>query len=136
MKESEIINKVVNVLSEVEKSKAIAVTDFTEDREENMIVVGIERTTNVNPFLPDFEYDLNIVIDTFIDGDGDGKLFRDTVEKVRMTLDKYVQMGEYSPSELFEEIPVVGMWFVDAEYAINDKSNRCSLSYKVVASFE
>lgn len=48
MKEHEIIQKVLNALSSIEDATAIESTDFTEERDANMIVVGIDNTTQVN----------------------------------------------------------------------------------------
>jgi hypothetical protein len=37
-----------------------------------MVVVGITNVTNVNPTLPDYDFTVNILVDSFIKGDEDG----------------------------------------------------------------
>ena len=45
----------------------IPMRDYTDQRTQNMIVVGISSTTNVNPTLPDYEYTVDILVDCFLD---------------------------------------------------------------------
>ena len=89
---------------------------------------------HANPFLPDYEYDLSIVVDTFIDVDRTGEVFEKTVEEVQRILGEYA-LKEKELDGLFGSIPVVGFWEEDTERMIDDKSYRATLSYKVVASF-
>lgn len=63
----EISLKVLNKIKTVsDKVKMIYAADFTEDRQPYMVVVGITDKTQVYPTLPDYEYKISIVIDTFI----------------------------------------------------------------------
>ena len=80
MKEKEVVEKLVNILSEIEDATTIASTDFTEERENNMIVVGVENTTQVNVGLPDYEYRVSIVIDCFIEGDENAETFEEMID--------------------------------------------------------
>ena len=134
MKEKEIIGKIVNALSEIEEATAIAADNFTEERDANMIVVGIEKTTQVNVGLPDYEYRLSIVIDCFIEDDKDAEVFNGIEKNVRRIVDAYVNR-EKPLDSLFEEIPVVGFFFDDEDRMIDDKSNRAVLYCKIIASF-
>ena len=134
MKERELIQKFVNILSEIDGSTAISATDFTEEREANMIVVGIESTEQVNPLLPDYAYTVSIVVDCFIDSDEDGEIFRGIHKEVRRILDEYVNK-EKPLESMFEEIPVVGMFPDTENETIDDKSNRVTMTYRVIASF-
>lgn len=134
MKEKEIIGKIVNALSEIEEATTIAADDFTEERNANMIVVGIESTTQVNVALPDYQYRVSIVIDCFIDGDADGEVFNDIHRNVRRIIDEYEHKDKPLDS-LFEEIPVVGFFFESEDRTLDDKSNRAVLYCNVIASF-
>lgn len=134
MKEKEIVEKLVNAFAEIEDAKAIASTDFSEERENNMIVVGVETTTQVNVGLPDFEYRVSIVVDCFIEGDADGENFNNIHKNVRRVIDEYEHKDKPLDS-LFEEIPVVGFFFENEEEMIDDKSNRVVLYCNVIASF-
>jgi len=134
MKEKEIVEKLVNAFAEIEDAKAIASTDFSEERENNMIVVGVETTTQVNVGLPDFEYRVSIVVDCFIEGDDDGETFNNIHKNVRRVIDEYEHKDKPLDS-LFEEIPVVGFFFENEEEMIDDKSNRVVLYCNVIASF-
>lgn len=134
MKEHEIIQKVLNALSNIEDATAIESTDFTEERDANMIVVGIDNVTQVNVGLPDYNYRLQIVVDTFIEGDNDGSLFIDTYKEVQRIMNQYV-LNDLALSDLFEEIPVVGLFFENCDFSIDDKSNRAVFEYTVITSF-
>jgi|GEM_PF-3645577 len=68
MNENEIVNCLINALS-VENTHIIKTDDFTVEREANMIIVGIESTTQVYPTLPDYEHNLSVVIDCWISED-------------------------------------------------------------------
>ena len=73
-KEKDLINQVVKKLDENTSDivKVISTDDYTEEREDYMIAVGITNTQQAshgNPFLPDYEYTLNILIDCFISND-------------------------------------------------------------------
>lgn len=134
MKEKEVVEKLVNILSEIEDATTIASTDFTEERENNMIVVGVENTTQVNVGLPDYEYRVSIVIDCFIEGDENAETFNSIHKNVRRIIDEY-EHKEKPLDSLFEEIPVVGFFFENEEEMIDDKSNRVVLYCNVIASF-
>lgn len=134
MKEKEVVEKLVNILSEIEDATTIASTDFTEERENNMIVVGVENTTQVNVGLPDYEYRVSIVIDCFIEGDENAETFNNIHKNVRRIIDEY-EHKEKPLDSLFEEIPVVGFFFENEEEMIDDKSNRVVLYCNVIASF-
>lgn len=132
----EIVDRIIDAL-QIDDATTIAANDFTEERAANMIVVGIESKKpfhDENPFVPDYEYELSIVIDTFIDEDEQGELFEKTLEAVMRILDQYA-LKEKPLEELFGSIPVVGFWLEDCTRSISDKSNRAALSYKIVASF-
>lgn len=134
MKEHEIIQKVLNVLSDIEDATAIESTDFTEERDSNMIVVGIDSTTQVNVGLPDYSYRLQIVVDTFIEGDNDGETFTETYKEVQRIMNQFV-LKDRALGDLFEDIPVVGLFFENCDFSIDEKSNRAVFEYNVIASF-
>ena len=137
MREEEIVKDVVDFLSSVDDATAVAATDFTEERDSNMIVVGITNTEQVNDGLPDYKYTLEILVDTFIESDIDGELFHKTRAAVRRMLDEYVmQLNKADFSQIFGEIPVVGLFFDGMTAAVLEKSNRTSMTYTVVASFQ
>ena len=58
MKEKEIISSLKNIFSSIENATTIASYEFQEERTENMIVIGITNTTQVNVGLPDYKYEL------------------------------------------------------------------------------
>ena len=134
MKEAEIIGKIVNALSDIEDATAISASDFTDERDAYMIVVGIESTTQVNVNLPDYQYRVSIVIDCFIDDDADGAKFNEVHKNVRRIIGEY-EHKEKPLDSLFEEIPVVGFFFENEDITVDDKSNRAVLYCNVIASF-
>ena len=134
MKEHEINQKVVNALASIEDATVIESTDFTEERQDNMVVVGVDNATQVNVGLPDYSYRLQIVVDTFIEGDNDGSKFERTYKEVKRRMDEYV-LKEKTLDYMFEEIPVVALFFENLDVSIDDKSNRAVFEYTIIASF-
>ena len=59
--EQDLIDIVVQRLREntTQDVTVIPMRDYTDDRDQNMIVVGISNTSNVNPTLPDYDYTPN-----------------------------------------------------------------------------
>lgn len=49
-------------------------------------------------------------------------------------MNQYV-LNDLALSDLFEEIPVVGLFFENCDFSIDDKSNRAVFEYTVIASF-
>ena len=77
-----------------------------------MIAVGITQTQQVdhgNPFLPDYNYTLNILIDCYISNDKQGFQFEKTKSEVLDYLEPFI-MDRSRLGELFEDIPVVGFF--------------------------
>ena len=119
--------------------EVIKYNDNQESRGENEVSVCIDRTSQVNVGLPDYDYEMSIYISTHIsDFDEDASLFEKTVEEVREVLDVYV-MKDRPLSELFEEIPVVGFFFNNISFMVVDdtygKCNLAHLTYRIVTSF-
>ena len=134
MKRKEIIKKIIKFLGNIEEVKIIESDDFSEERESNMVVVGIENVEQVNVGLPDYKYILNITIDTFIADDAEGILFDNTVKSVEEKLNKLI--NRHIPiKDVFEEIPVVGLINLAINYSITSESNRAVITSDVFASF-
>lgn len=134
MKRKEIIKKIIKFLGNIEEVKIIESDDFSEERESNMVVVGIENVEQVNVGLPDYKYTLNITIDTFIADDAEGILFDNTVKSVEEKLNKLI--NRHIPiKDVFEEIPVVGLINLAINYSITSESNRAVITSDVFASF-
>lgn len=134
MKRKEIIKKIIKFLGNIEEVKIIESDDFSEERESNMVVVGIDNIEQVNISLLDYKYTLNITIDTFIADDAEGILFDNTVKGVEEKLNKLI--NRHIPiKDVFEEIPVVGLINLAINYSITSESNRAVITSDVFASF-
>lgn len=134
MKEKEIIQKVIDLIGEVENATVISAFDFSEERDPHMIVVGIDRTEQVNVGLPDYRYTLNITIDSFIEDDPDGELFHSILSTVQEKTHKFINR-EASLETAFQEIPIVGWINSDIDITITAESNRAILNSELIASF-
>lgn len=134
MKEKDVIQKVINIIGDVENAKVISSFDFTEDREPFMIVVGIDTVEQLNPNLPDYRYALNITVDCFIEDDRNGELFHEILKNVDAKINTYINR-DADLEVAFQEIPVVGWINARKEFSITTESNRCILNSDLIASF-
>lgn len=134
MKEKEIIEKVINLIGNIEDAKVISSSDYSEDREAFMIVVGIDGVEQLNPNLPDYKYNLSITIDCFIEDDLDGKAFNNIVGTVRDKLNFYINKNA-ALDNIFQEIPIVGWINLTDEYSVSTESNRAIIKSELISSF-
>ena len=135
-KEKELIDLLVDKIQEIvsDKVRVININDFTEAREDHMVSIGIPSTTNVNPMLPDYEYTVQILIDSFIDGDEGGFIFDQTRKAILSYLQIYL-MDKTKLNELFSPIPVVGFFLNDISNGTSEQNNRTTISLRVIASY-
>ena len=99
-----------------------------------MVVIGITTTEQVYPHLPDFKYNLSIVIDTLIEDDINGEQLSKIQSIILNKLYPYF-MKEKSLSQIFGEIPVVGMIFNRKDKSIFNSSSRIELDIDLYSSF-
>ena len=135
MKEKEIISSLKNIFSSIENATTIASYEFQEERTENMIVIGITNTTQVNVGLPDYKYELEIVIDSWISDDNTGEEFNRITNEAKEVLLPYVIGEKRNFNEIFESIPIVGILYNGSDFSITTESNRTVLRYSLFASF-
>ena len=134
MKEKEIIQKVIDLIGNIDDVTVISAFNYSEERTPNMVVVGIDKVEQMNVGLPDYRYFLSITIDSFIEDDPDGALFHAILANVKMKIYRYIN-GEASLAEAFQEIPVVGWINSGTDISITSESNRAILTSELVASF-
>lgn len=114
--------------------KAISARDYTNERGDVMVVVGCDGFTNANPMLPDYDYTINILIDSFIKGDQGGSQFQKAKQEVLNYLQTYL-MDKTKLGELFVGFPVVGMFISGVANSTTEESNRTNITLQVIASF-
>ena len=135
MHEKEIIDDVVNFLSQVEGAKCIAYDDFTEDRENAMIVVGIDNTEQVNFGLDDFRYNMTVLLDVMIDGDKDGSTMGALKESVLDVLHPIFDDPERY-ADVFPDLDrIVYFHFNGMDVSVSERSNRAEISIEIIGSF-
>ena len=134
MKEKEIIQKVIDLIGNIDDVTIISAFNYSEERTPNMVVVGIDKVEQMNVGLPDYRYSLNVTVDSFIEDDPDGTLFHDILANVKMKIYRYIN-GEASLTEAFQEIPVVGWINSGTDISITNESNRAVLTSELIASF-
>ena len=135
MKEKEIISALKNIFSSIENTTTIASYEFQEERTENMIVIGITNTTQVNVGLPDYKYELEIVIDSWISDDNAGEEFNRISNEAKEVLSPYVIGKNNNYTDVFGNIPIVGILYNGSDFSITTESNRTVLRYSLFASF-
>lgn len=135
MKEKEIISALKNIFSSIENATTIASYEFQEERTENMIVIGITNTTQVNVGLPDYKYELEIVIDSWISDDNTGEEFNRISNEAKEVLSPYVIGKNNNYTDIFGNIPIVGILYNGSDFSITTESNRTVLRYSLFASF-
>ena len=135
MQEKEIISSLKNIFSSIENATTIASYEFQEERTENMIVIGITNTTQVNVGLPDYKYELEIVIDSWISDDNTGEEFNRISNEAKEVLLPYIIGKNINYSDVFGNIPIVGILYNGSDFSITTESNRTVLRYSLFASF-
>ena len=135
-KEKELIELLVGKLKENtnDNVEVININDYTEERVDHMISVGISSVTNVNPMLPDYDYTVDILIDSYIANDKYGHQFEQNKNEVLGYLETYL-MDKTKLSELFDPIPVVGFFLINISNSTTEESNICKISLQVIASY-
>ena len=84
--------------------------------------------------MPDYRYDISLVIDSFIDGDETAEHYNFVANEVKSRLNKWL-LQEEPLSSLFGELPIVGFYGFESSFTISEGSNRMTAKMKAVASF-
>lgn len=135
-KEKELIELLVDKISQNVGNEVtvININDYTDERTDHMISVGISNTVNVNPMLPDYEYTVEVLVDSFIANDKYGKKFEENKEAVLNFFEPYL-MNKDILSELFLDIPVVGFFIDGISNQTTEESNRSHIQLRVIVSY-
>lgn len=134
--ERELIQKLVEKLDEItaDDVTVIASKEQNEQRDSNMVVVGVTGVDNVNPTLPDYDFSVRILVDSFIEDDKDGYKHDQIVEAVETYLETYLD-DQKRLSELFDDIPIVGMFLRGISNSANNESNQTFIELQVIGSY-
>lgn len=124
------LKPIFSEIDELSEVKIINADDFTEDRESFMVVVGITDSTRVHYGLNDFEFKLSIVVDTFIEDDELGYNQNNISMIISETIFKYIN----NLSEIFDELPVVGVVEQPISFSKTDISHRTEMTYLIYTS--
>lgn len=135
-KEKELVDLLVEKIKDIidDNVQVIASSDFDEERKDFVVVVGINNTTQVNVGLPDYEYNLQVIIDCFIDSDKQGYIYNQVKSQVLDYLETYV-MDRTKLPELFDQIPVVGFFLDGITNSVTEDSNKCIINFRVIVSY-
>lgn len=134
--EKDLIDIFVKALDENTSNNVhvISARDYKDERDDLMVVVGIDNVSNVNPMLPDYDYTVNILVDGFIKDDREGYFFQKAKDEVLTYLQTYL-MDKTKLPELFVGFPVVGMFLSNISNGTTDDSNQTNITLQVIASF-
>ena len=134
--EREIIQKLIDKIDAITNHdvRVIADEEYSQDRQDNMVVIGITEVSNVNPTLPDFEFTTRILIDTYIKEDVEGYIH----DEIKQTVEDYLEtfLNDQSKlSQLFDDIPIVGMFLSGINNSSNSQSNQTIISLQIIGSW-
>lgn len=134
--ERELVQKIVDKLDEVTANdvKVVSSKEFDEQRDPNMVVVGVTNVDNVNPTLPDYDFSVQILIDSFIKDDKDGYKHDQIVEAIESYLETYFD-EQSRLAEIFEEIPIVGMFLRGIRNSASEESHQTFIQLQVIGSY-
>lgn len=134
MKQTQIEQKIINFIGEIEDVDIINASDFSDQRSAFMVVVGITTTQQIYPHLLDFKYSLSIVIDCRIEDDPNGNKLNEINNQIMDKFYPYI-LKQKELTQIFGQIPVVGFIFNSKEKSISDSSNRIELNIDLYSSF-
>lgn len=134
--ERELVQKIVDKLDAITADDVRVITskDQKEQRTSNMVVVGVTGVDNVNPTLPDYDFSVRILVDSFIEDDKDGYKHDQIVEAVETYLETYLD-DQKRLAELFDDIPIVGMFLRGISNVSNEQSNQTFIELQVIGSY-
>lgn len=135
-KEKELIEKIVSKIKDhvSHNVEVININDYTDERKDHMISVGISNTINANPMLPDYQYTVDILVDSYIDKDRYGQQFEQNKSDLLSYLEP-ILMNRNRLGELFDEIPIVGCFLNGINNMTTEDSNQSRISLRVIASY-
>lgn len=135
-REKELIETLVEKLREHVNNvvEVININDYTEERKDHMISVGIDNVINSNPMLPDYDYTVDILVDSYIANDKYGHQFEINKSEVLEYLQTFL-MDKTRLAQLFGVIPVVGFFLLNIRNSTTEVSNICRISLQVIASY-
>ena len=138
-KEKQLIEKLVSKIRENvnDKVEVININDYTDERKDHMISIGISNMVPShpqNPMLPDYDYTVDILIDSYIAEDRYGQQFEQNKSEVLGYLEPFLQ-NQKRLGELFDEIPIVGCFLSGVSNATTEESNQSRISLRVIASY-
>ena len=135
-KEIEVVELLVKKIDQQtgDNIQVIKSNDFTEERGSFIVVIGITSSTQVNFGLPDYQYNVQINIDCFIDEDKEGYIFEQTKNQILSYLETFI-MDQSRLNELFDDIPIVGLIFDGISTSVTQESNKCMIQFKAIASY-
>ena len=138
-KEKEIVDLLVKKIKGHvdERVQVIANSDFSEQRTDYVVVVGINNSAQFNhgnPFVPDYQYNLQIIVDCFIDSDQEGFFYNQIKGQILDYLEPYL-MDRTKLPQLFDDIPVVGFFLDGISNNVTEQSNKAIIGFRVIASY-
>ncbi len=133
MYEKAVVDKLCSLLSGI-SATVIPASDFTTERDENMVVVSVASTENVLPCYNDYKLQAEVLIDCYVTEDTTATNFyaiKEAVDKTIFDISK-----EFPTFTSFGSIPVVGFIINDDALSLTDKSNVCTKRIDIFISYD
>lgn len=116
-----------DLLKESENVIVQTMFNLADERDISIVMISVDSINRINVDLEDFNYAVNITLDTFVEDDIYGETFNDLKKKI------YDKLNE-KPLMNAEDIPVVGYFLNDITQQITGTSNRVTFSLRIVTS--
>lgn len=116
-----------DLLKECENVIVQTMFNLADERDISIVMISVDSINRINVDLEDFNYAVNITLDTFVEDDVYGETFNDLKKKI------YDKLNE-KPIMNAEDIPVVGYFLNDITQQITGTSNRVTFSLRIVTS--
>lgn len=116
-----------DLLKESENVIVQTMFNLADERDISIVMISVDSINRINVDLEDFNYAVNVTLDTFVEDDVYGETFNDLKKKI------YDKLNE-KPIMNAEDIPVVGYFLNDITQQITGTSNRVTFSLRIVTS--
>lgn len=129
MRKEEIINILIDLFKGIEGLTVISSDDFTETRTADMLVIGLQQINQKNVGLPDYAYDIQLMLDCFISEDEDGAKINNFSKQIENILLPYNYL-----EKTFKEEWLCAIFLNNSQRSLTEDSNRITYNITIITS--
>lgn len=128
----ELIQK-LKIYLQIDGLTIIDTQNFEQFTDKHMLVIGIDTITQINTGLNDYEYAVNIALNSFISEDLSGEEFK---YYRKIITNRLLSVNNSIFDEVFLEIPVIGYIFENTAKSVTQESNIQTFTFKIYTSID